>query len=294
MPRLLQKLFSSEKIRIPRELDEGSLPFQIASNISLQEYNSFIESKEISGYKLDYKKGTVYIVEMCSSEREAVVEIVGDAFRELCPRAIYGLRTNAPIQILAQPLHEVPDGTRRGPDLAVRPHSNFVPNPPVPHPGPPPGDIRGNPYARIIAEVAVSQSNSDLNEKCRLWKRQSYVRSVIGIKLYKILNTRDASGYRERAMKATLWRQGIARQKWYFGTVDKNGNQFPTGTNVCNAANDPNFIINIPVRDIFYDPQILTIGYTGPLAIPLTALYNANAVIDLYEVQQAVLMNQTK
>ncbi|GET00361.1 hypothetical protein GLOIN_2v1763913 [Rhizophagus clarus] len=263
MPRLLQKLFSSEKIRIPRELDEGSLPFQIASNISLQEYNSFIESKEISGYKLDYKKGTVYIVEMCSSEREAVVEIVGDAFRELCPRAIYGLRTNAPIQILAQPLHEVPDGTRRGPDLAVRPHSNFVPNPPVPHPGPPPGE-------------PLCEDNS---------RR---------IKLYKILNTRDASGYRERAMKATLWRQGIARQKWYFGTVDKNGNQFPTGTNVCNAANDPNFIINIPVRDIFYDPQILTIGYTGPLAIPLTALYNANAVIDLYEVQQAVLMNQTK
>ena len=79
------------------------LPFPISSNISLQKYNSFIESEEISGYKLDYKKGTVYIVEMASPEHEAVVEIVGDAFRELCPRATYGSRNNAPIQLLGQP-----------------------------------------------------------------------------------------------------------------------------------------------------------------------------------------------
>ncbi|CAG8467866.1 7441_t:CDS:2 [Funneliformis mosseae] len=98
---------------------------------------------------------------------------------------------------------------------------------------------------------------------------------------------------RERAMKATLWRQGVARQKWHFGTVDKNGNQFPLGTNVCNTVNNPNFIINIPVANIFYDPPIPAIGYT-PLARPPPAMYNAVVAIDLYEVQQAVLMNQAK
>ncbi|RGB22091.1 hypothetical protein C1646_731242 [Rhizophagus diaphanus] len=289
MNRLFQKVFSS-KLQIPRELDENSLPFPIGSNISVEEYNSFIESKEISGYKFNYKNGTVYIAEMCSPEHEIVIEIIGDAFRELCPRAIYGPRKDAPIQILGQPLHVMADGIRRGTDLAIGPHRTFVPDPPVPHPGPPPSDIRGNSYARVIVEVAVSQSSSDLKEKCRLWKRQSYVRSIIGIKLHKVFNTRDASGNKDRAMTAILWRQGVARRKWHFGTVDKKGNR----TNACNAANNPNFIINIPVGDIFYDPPIPTIGYAGPSALPIAALYNANVSIDLYEVQQAVLMKQEK
>ncbi|CAG8744965.1 15174_t:CDS:2, partial [Funneliformis caledonium] len=234
------------------------------------------------------KQGTIYIVEMCSSEHEAVVEEIGNCFRA------YGMGRNAPIQILGQPLHDAPDGSRKAPDLAVRPHPTYVPDPPVPHPGPPPSDRRGNPYARIILEVAVSQSFSDLKDKCRLWKQQSYVRSVLGIKLYDALAIRNATtGRRERAMKATLWRQGVARQKWHFGTVDKNGNQFPLGTNVCNTANNSNFIINIPVANIFYDPPIPAIGYT-PLARPPPAMYNAVVAIDLYEVQQAVLMNQAK
>ncbi|CAG8771464.1 406_t:CDS:2, partial [Funneliformis caledonium] len=97
---VLEKAFSSEKLQLPKEqLDESSLPFPIASNISLQRYNSFVESKEISGYKLDYKKGTVYIVEMTSTEHEAVVEAVGYYFRTLYP----GVPSNAPIQVLGQP-----------------------------------------------------------------------------------------------------------------------------------------------------------------------------------------------
>ena len=66
-----------------------SLPFPIASNISLEQYNSFVERKEISGYKLDYKKGTVYIVEMASTEHEAVIETVGYYFRTLYPGVQY-------------------------------------------------------------------------------------------------------------------------------------------------------------------------------------------------------------
>ena len=54
--------------------------------------------------------------------------------------------------------------------------------------------------------------------------------------------------------------------------------------------NDPNYVINIPVSDIFYDPPITAIGYTPP---PL-ALFNAIVAIDLYKVQQKILMNQEK
>ncbi|RGB22548.1 hypothetical protein C1646_730362 [Rhizophagus diaphanus] len=285
---VLQKAFSSEKLQLPKELDESSLPFPIASNITLQQYNSFVERKEISGYKLDYKKGTVYIVEMATPEHEVVIDVIRHYFNIFCP----GFPTDALIQVSGQINHIAPDGSRRSPDVAVSPHPILIPNPPVQHPGPPPSDTRGNPHARVIIEVAVTQSYNDLRDKCRLWRRQLYVRSILGIKLYDVLATRDASGHRERAMKAVLWRQGVAKQKWHFGTVDKNGNQFTPGTNVCNTANDPNFIINIPVADIFYDPPVPTIGYTGPLGLPI--FYNANIVIDLYRVQQAVLMKQEK
>ena len=61
--------------------------------------------------------------------------------------------------------------------------------------------MQGNPHARIICEVSVSQGAADLKTKCRLWKRQTYVRSILGIKLYDPLATRNAQGYRNRAMK---------------------------------------------------------------------------------------------
>jgi len=55
----------------------------------------------------------------------------------------------------------------------------------------------------------------------------------------------------------------------------------------------PNYIINIPVSDIFYDPPVAAIGYTS-LARSPAALYNTIVAIDLYEVQQAVLASQIK
>ena len=68
-----------------------SLPFPIASNISLRKYNSFVESKEQSRYKLEYRNGTVYVVEMYLTEHEAVVDIIGKYFNALCP----GMYSNA-------------------------------------------------------------------------------------------------------------------------------------------------------------------------------------------------------
>jgi hypothetical protein len=150
-----------------------SLPFPIASDISLQKYNSFVESEDISGCKLDYKKGTVYIVELCSTDHEAVVEIIGNYFRAISftintspSLNTFDALNDAPIQIRGQPckeflpnlfdlpllivyvyhilskVHDAPDGTLKAPDLAVYPHHTYVPDPPVPHPGPPPSDKR--------------------------------------------------------------------------------------------------------------------------------------------------------
>ncbi len=70
-----------------------SLPCKIGKNVSVKDFNAFLDCNESTGYKFYWNKHdkNVYIVEMASTEHEAVVEIVGDAFRELCPRATYGL-----------------------------------------------------------------------------------------------------------------------------------------------------------------------------------------------------------
>ncbi|CAG8503034.1 17189_t:CDS:2 [Gigaspora rosea] len=281
--------FSSKKLRLPNKpIDKTSLPYPLASDVSVKDYNFFIESKEISGYKFEYCNGTVYIIDMCSNEHEAVNMVFQRCFDAHCPTyAAY----DAPIQIR---VHESPagDGARIAPDFAVFPHATYVPNPPVPHPGPPPSDTRGNPYARIICEVAMGQTSSSLKRKCKLWMRQSYVRSVLGIKLYDITNTRNnPQGERDRAMKATLWRQGVSKQKWKFGTVNKDGS--PTGPTGCNGPNDPNYVITIPVSDVFYDPAVPAIEYT-PLPPPPVILMNAVFTIDLYEIQRIVLLSQAK
>jgi hypothetical protein len=73
--------------------------------------------------------------------------------------------------------------------------------------------------------------------------------------------------------------------------VNKDGSA--TGVAGCNSANNPNYIVTIPASDIFYDPPIATIGYV-PLVPPPQALMNAAVAIDLFYVQQAVLINQAK
>ncbi|CAG8513916.1 10523_t:CDS:2 [Acaulospora colombiana] len=97
------------------------------------------------------------------------------------------------------------------PDLAILPHFAYVPPPPVPYPDPPPSDIRGNPYARIICEVAVAQSSKNLNIKCRRWKREEYVQDVLGIKLYDVKTTRNnPQGMLDRAMKFSILGYALA------------------------------------------------------------------------------------
>ncbi|CAG8602719.1 10342_t:CDS:1, partial [Paraglomus occultum] len=47
--------------------------------------------------------------------------------------------------------------------------------------------------------------------------------------------------------------------------VNKDGSA--TVANGCNALNNPIYLINIPVRDVFYEPPVPAIGYL-PLAPP--------------------------
>ncbi|CAG8786569.1 6106_t:CDS:2, partial [Dentiscutata erythropus] len=137
---VLKDTFSSTKLRLPNKpLEETSLPYPLASDVSMEDYNIFIEKIETNGYKFRYYNGTVYIVEMCKNDHEAVIDGLRGYFA--AHRHTYTL-SNAPIQIRGSPSHGSPagDGSLILPDIAVFPHRTYVPRPPVPHPGPPPSD----------------------------------------------------------------------------------------------------------------------------------------------------------
>ncbi|CAJ0634005.1 314_t:CDS:2 [Entrophospora sp. SA101] len=284
-----------EQFRLPKfpkePIEENSLPFKIGSNISIKNYNKFLESRELSGYKLEYNNGNVFIIDMCTQEHEYVVALLQDYFK--IPNG--GVIIDPPIIVLGQPLHPSPnaDGLRIAPDIAVLPNEAYVPRPPNSGPlnlGPPPSDTRGNPHARIVCEVAVSQSYRGLKNKCELWMSQQYVRCVLGIKLYDLQTTRNTHGQFNRSMKAKLWRQGLQTRKWHFGTVQKGSSQ-PTG---CNAPGNPAYQINIPISDVFYDPPIPAIGYVPLVSYPRPAILDGNFTIDLYEIQRVVLKCQPR
>nr|CAG8675944.1 6027_t:CDS:2 [Entrophospora candida] len=256
----LQKQFQLPKLP-KKPPEENSLPFIIGSNVSIKNYNKFLESYESSGYKFEYKNGDVFIVEMCTAEHEFVITLLLDYFK--IPNG--GVIINPPIRVCGQPYHPSPnaDGLIIAPDVAVYPSRTYIPRPnsgPT-YLGPPPSDTRGNPHARIICEVAISQSVRGWKDKCTLWMLQQY---------------------------AKLWRRGMQTQTWSFGTVEK-GNNIPTE---CNAPGNPAYQINIPISDTFWDPPIPTIGYVPLVARP--AIIGGNFIIDLYEIQQVVLEYQNE
>jgi len=85
----------------------------------------------------------------------------------------------------------------------------------------------------------------------------------------------------------TLARNGIYVKEWECGTIHHNTDT-PTG---CNAPNNDQFQVTIPVRDVFWDPPILggvpnVEDYTA--VVPDTVV-GENFVIDLYDIQQEAL-----
>ncbi|CAB4425474.1 unnamed protein product [Rhizophagus irregularis] len=61
---------------------EDSLPRQIGSNISVKEYNAFLNRNENTGYKFNWERGEVFIVEMAKAVHEAAVSYIQDCFKE--------------------------------------------------------------------------------------------------------------------------------------------------------------------------------------------------------------------
>jgi len=80
-----------------------SLPFKIGSNISIKNYNKFLESCEISGYKFEYNDGNIFIIDMCTEVREAVVALLQDYFK--IPNG--GVIINPPIIVLGKPRKKI-------------------------------------------------------------------------------------------------------------------------------------------------------------------------------------------
>ncbi|RGB23594.1 hypothetical protein C1646_774277 [Rhizophagus diaphanus] len=277
--------------KLPKTLPrEGSLPLQIGSKISVKEYNTFLNRNENTGYKFNWERGEVFIVEMAKAVHEAAISYIEDCFKE--PNN--GVKVG-PIKVLSQPLHYKPTGhgEQFAPDVAVCGRVPNVVKPLIPHPGPPPSDVDGNPHARIISEVANTQTVANLNTKCEAWMHETYVRCVLGIKLFP---KRTIGGVVHQAMLARLWTRrptgtsvlstnatlaaaGVHVTEWDFGTIQHNNNT-PTPTG-CTTLNNAAFRILIPTIDAFYDSPTAAV-------LPVTVV-GANFTIDLFELQQVVM-----
>ena len=79
-----------------------SLPFQIGSNVSVKNYNTFLDHNESTGYKFRWENRNVYIIEMANADHEAVVSTLMDYFK--APNS--GVILNPPIMVLSQPCKE--------------------------------------------------------------------------------------------------------------------------------------------------------------------------------------------
>ncbi|CAG8726273.1 17274_t:CDS:2, partial [Funneliformis caledonium] len=274
-------------------LAEENLPFQIGKKISMNEYNTFLDRNESSGYKFSWENGDVYIVDMANPEHEAVVSLLQDYFK--IPND--GVFIDPPIKVLGQPFHWDPSNNLKklAADVTIHPNVAYVSRPAVRHPGPPPSDIKGNPHGRIFCEIASAVDTASWIKKCENWMLEQYVRYVFGIKLHDKRRTND------RSMTARLWTRqipaplgciaptnpalvaaGVSVLEWDFGTLQLNSNQ-ATG---CNAPNNHQYQVTIPVSEVFWDPPVAPVTpYVATIPATATVAVN-NFVIDLYRIQR--------
>ncbi|CAH1768057.1 2005_t:CDS:2, partial [Entrophospora sp. SA101] len=154
-------------------LKEDSLPYKIGSNITIKEYNKFLECQESSGYKYQQRdNGDVLIIDMSNSEHGLVASLLQDYFKV----ANGGVIINPPIVIGIDKFHFSPSGNDQliASDVMVYPNASHVQQPRIPYPGPPPGNRNGWPHAQVVCEVGNSQSTKEWNDKsmmARLWQQ---------------------------------------------------------------------------------------------------------------------------
>ncbi|CAI2193463.1 16482_t:CDS:2, partial [Funneliformis geosporum] len=195
---------------------------------------------------------------------------------------------NPPIDVIGSLTHYLPrgNGNSSAPVIAIYPGLTIIPKSPIPAPPPqhgriirrtasrhleiPPVDKSGRPHARIM---------------CEIWMQQQYVRCVFRVKVYSPRATQNANRQLDRCMIARLWTRqvtlipgrhiavagqpGVYYEEWNFGTVDYY-------TRVATACTGPEeFVPNIA-------------GYTITVPNGVVAI---NFIIDLYQIQQLVLLN---
>ncbi|RHZ66579.1 hypothetical protein Glove_306g43 [Diversispora epigaea] len=168
---------------------------QIGSNITIKEYNKFLERKESLGYKYQRENNDdVFIIDMSDQEHDKVVAILQRYFNIPNNNVVF----NPPIDVSGDGFHFSPSGTGEliAPDVSVYPNKNHVKQPHIPYPGPPPGNKNDKPHARIICEVGNSQN---WTAKCQLWMKQ---------------------GQYHRSMTAKLWQQGADPQELHKSSED--------------------------------------------------------------------------
>ncbi|RHZ63498.1 hypothetical protein Glove_329g46 [Diversispora epigaea] len=286
--KLVKKIFQISNLHFPKEpINKISLPLKIGSNVSVKQYNKFLECKVPRGYKYQLQdNGDVLIIDMSSNEHSELVSWLTIIFNTYNG----GIPLNRPIRVGVHP-SPARNGEKIAPDLAIAPSLLYIPRS-----GVRPSDTNGNPHARIVVEIGNQQSNETWIEKCQTWKREPYVRYVFGLKFYKPKKTRDSHGWRHRAMTAILYTQGENDREWDFGTVPKEARIFsncPIPSTGCIAPGLGAFTVNIPVIQVFYNPPIpvparYTPAYPNGVNIPR----DANFTIDLYLIQQEVLRVQ--
>ncbi|CAJ0633563.1 8991_t:CDS:2 [Entrophospora sp. SA101] len=262
---------------------ECSLPFQIGSNITIKNYNTFLNNYGSEGYKFyfklnsDNKTGSVYIIDMATNVHEAIVNLLQKFFKVPNRGVIY----DPPMLALGQS-HEgiYSSGFEIAPDVAVYPNTALVSRPVnsiiVPHP----------PRKSTCTDSVQGSSEP----KCWSFERKVLDLDVSTICLccYKYQNLDPRSGIREprtgyfyRTMMAKLYRQGMEKQEWDFGNVIKHSRDPINEPAPCNAPNLPNFQINIPISEVFWDLTFpIPPGY-APVIPP--AITVNNFTTDLYQ-----------
>ncbi|RHZ75339.1 hypothetical protein Glove_216g14 [Diversispora epigaea] len=124
------------------------LPYLI-SKITIKEYNNFLGRQESSGYKYQRNNNfDVYIIDMSVEEHDSVVELIQRYFNAPNNNII----VDPPIEVSGDRFHFSPFGMGEliAPDVSIYPNENYVQQPRIPYPGPPPGSKKGKVHARII------------------------------------------------------------------------------------------------------------------------------------------------
>jgi hypothetical protein len=76
-----------------------SLPLQIGKNVSIKDYNTFLDRNESTKFKFHWKDRNVYIVAMPKPVHEAVVSMLQDYFEIPNGNVMFG----PPIKVLGAP-----------------------------------------------------------------------------------------------------------------------------------------------------------------------------------------------